>query len=664
MSIREKRQGLINRTESSMQSFDRAKPQFSRMGAAGGNARSYGYVGALAVGTRSIPKTNEASIWVGNLPEGTTADDIRAVAETRVVSNMTDVYVPPGNRGFGFMRFAERGEAEAAAKQCEGMEIGSNLLELKLSFSEKTKQGRVVTVAEPLAPYSAMGGMQATPKTNEASVWVGSLPSGTSSEDLRESAESHGISHMTDVYVPPGDRGFGFLRFAERRDAEAAMRACEGLQLGGNELEFKLSIAEKAKIGPAVFVPEPIIPVDGAYSQQGPDYDMGYGQVKESMEVSVKISNLPAQVGVEDLRQALRNEYIDTMSDVYIPRGRSFGFVRFRTLGEAQACLQLNGMQIWDNRVVVELADGEKKSSSEMAAPPDTDRGRGYFRSCDYPVQDMSSSASASRGVRDAEVSLKVSNIPLGCTPPDICEAFATQGVDSMTDCYIPRNKGYAFLRFASMEEGQHVLEKEVWMQDRQLEIELAQGSKRSADEMQGRETARESLAQPVKRMREMPFPTDVPDNPEVNADTPSVRVSRLTVGASSEELHAAFCEAGCSGRITDVYVPKGNRGYGFVRFSNLRDAEDAVGLSVYVRGHDVDLELAVANRKTKPAGGGYQALSLDRGGGRSYPPYGPARRVPQGSESDGGYTSNNGPYRRYEQPDDLRWRQDYRRRH
>lgn len=673
ISTREKRQCPITSAEPVVQFFDRTGPQSGRMGMAGSHSGRPGLRTAPAASmvSRSVPKTNEASVWVGGLPDGTTADDLREAAENLYVSNMTDVYVPPGDRGFGFLRFAERREAEEAAQRCEGIRVGDIALELKLSFSEKARLGPPVAVAEPLISHNlAMGGMQFIPKTNEASVWVGRLPHDTTAGDLREVAESYGVLDMTDVYVPPGDRGFGFLRFVDRRDAEAAMHACEGLRLGGNALEFKLSIAEKAKVGPAMVVRDPIVSVERGYPHRdfsgGVDHDRGRGPAREAMEVSVKISNLPPKLGVEGLREALVFECVDSMSDVYIPRGRSFGFVRFRSLGEAQACLQLDGIQIGSNRVIVELADGEKKTAGEMAGPLDVDRGRGSPRSSsDFPAQSQPSSGSASRGARDNEaslkineVSLKVSNIPLGCSPPDICEAFASCEVDFMTDCYIPRGKTYAFIRFASAAEARCVLDKDVWMGDRRLEIELAQGSKRSSGEMHGRELVRESLAPPLKRMRETHVPTDVPDNPETGADTPSVRVSRLTLGASSEELHAAFREAGCRGRVTDVYVPKGNRGYGFVRFSNMRDAQEASELpAVYVRGQAVELELAVASRKTKPTAGGFAPPG---GGGRGFPPYGPARGVHPGGEGGGRFASDGvGPYSVRGQPDRPRGRQD-----
>merc|ERR1711920_738799 len=67
-----------------------------------------------------------------------------------------------------------------------------------------------------------------------------------------------------------------------------------------------------------------------------------------------------------------------------------------------------------------------------------------------------------------------------------------------------------------------------------------------------------------------------------------------------------------------------GNRGFGFVRFERMRDAESAERLKVYVHDKLVNLEIAVAPRKggrDAPAAG--RGPAFDDGYGRGYPPNG-----------------------------------------
>jgi hypothetical protein len=160
--------------------------------------------------------------------------------------------------------------------------------------------------------------------------------------------------------------------------------------------------------------------------------------------------------------------------------------------------------------------------------------------------------------------------------------------------------------------------------------MEFAQGKKRSADEMAsgnvaGRGAAREAM-------------------PNVSGDAPSLKVSGVPPGTSSDELHQAVTAAGCRGNITDVYIPKGDRGFGFVRFAGFHEAEAAVTLQVIVRGTPLSLEISVAPRKGRKemAGQEYGADAAYDGGygfgpAMAFGGYGP----PQGKGK--GY--GGGPY-------------------
>jgi len=200
------------------------------------------------------------------------------------------------------------------------------------------------------------------------------------------------------------------------------------------------------------------------------------------------------------------------------------------------------------------------------------------------------------------EVSVKVGNLPPDCTAEELAGVLAAYGIDSMTDCYIPAGRKFGFVRFATPAEGWHALKVCVWLRDHQLEMEVAQGQKRTSSEMQ------EMMQRPGSAVKTEVVKTEasvmgahaVPDDPDANADAPSVKVSNLPPNTSSEELHEAFMQAGCRGQITDVYVPKGNRGFGFVRFARPHDVEQASTLEVNVRGCQLGIEVAVALRKSR----------------------------------------------------------------
>eukprot|EP00444_Apocalathium_aciculiferum_P060694 CAMPEP_0183586370 /NCGR_PEP_ID=MMETSP0371-20130417/157063_1 /TAXON_ID=268820 /ORGANISM="Peridinium aciculiferum, Strain PAER-2" /LENGTH=57 /DNA_ID=CAMNT_0025797439 /DNA_START=54 /DNA_END=224 /DNA_ORIENTATION=- len=56
------------------------------------------------------------------------------------------------------------------------------------------------------------------------------------------------------------------------------------------------------------------------------------------------------------------------MTDVYIPVGKTFGFLRFANLRDAQSAMQCaNGIHFGPTPITCELAEGQKRSHDEMA---------------------------------------------------------------------------------------------------------------------------------------------------------------------------------------------------------------------------------------------------------------------------------------------------------
>ncbi|KAG7170178.1 serine/arginine-rich splicing factor 2, partial [Penaeus vannamei] len=76
------------------------------------------------------------------------------------------------------------------------------------------------------------------------SLKVDNLTYRTTPEDLRRSFEKYG--EIGDVYIPRDrfsreSRGFAFVRYYDRRDAEDAMEAMDGRRLDGRELRVQMA---------------------------------------------------------------------------------------------------------------------------------------------------------------------------------------------------------------------------------------------------------------------------------------------------------------------------------------------------------------------------------------------------------------------------------------
>lgn len=619
----------------------------------------------------------EHSIWVGNLPSACTKDELEQIFRSSGVDTMTDVYIPPG-KGFGFVRFMSMGEVDQALEQCEGLRCGDNELELKASSTEKRSSPSVSMMAGPgfgpsgcgggygygcggvydgyherysggfvdpyggldgygrgggfVDPYGHPGYGGASSKgsngkkgSGEHSIWVGNLPDSCTVDELRESFESRGVNNMTDVYIPKSAKDFGFVRFASHDDVERALDRCQELEIGGVEVELKSSVTQKRGAGGPASGPPPGTGFGNSYGSMDVGFS-GYGKGStiagggkgkdKSQEVSVKVSGLTIGTSSEEVRRAFYEHGVDTMSDVYVPANRSYGFVRFQEFSDAERALRCDGMQIGSSTIELELAEGGKKSSQDMSA---MQRGAVAYHVSQAAYE------TASHSSRSGEVSLKVSNLDPDVSPQELCEAFAAQGVDSMTDCYIPQGRQFGFLRFATVAEGRQAQSVSVTLRDRTLELEFAVGQKRNAQEMAGAVGPVGPVMSAPRQAYGRDVPRDVPDNPDVSADAPSIKVGNLPPGTSSDELHKAVLSAGCRGGITDVYIPKGDRGFGFVRFSNMRQAEDVARLQVYCRGSVLTMEISVGQRKPRRemAGQEYGMSPYESEAAHGHPPHG-----------------------------------------
>lgn len=628
----------------------------------------------------------EHSIWVGGLPSGSSAEELQEAFLTYGVSNMTDVYVPPG-KDFGFVRFQTVEEVDAALGLVEGLQLGGVVLELKASVTEKQRASESPAIGIPTGwdggkgaksagvgiptgchPWDVGKGWGASAgwgpgkglgkgagkghvdngkpsnklSSGEHSVWVGNLPDTVTTDMLQEAFLSRGIDTMTDVYIPPA-KGFGFVRFATREEVEFAVGMCEGLVIGGVEVELKSSQQEKR--GPVSPISSTTLEVAlsagkgcgwgsgskgdaaGGLAGMGASFSSGGKGNRPPSEVSVKVGNLSPGTTSEELGAAFMEAGVENMTDVYIPRSGNFGFLRFARLSDAHVALACEGIIVGSSQVTLELSEGEKKSAETMALESMGVKGSSIALKGGKGAGPMSFSGKGRDMPMPAvgkggEASIKVGNLPPDISVDELRQAFIEHGVDSMTDCYIPQGRQFGFVRFSSVAEGKFALNHSIVICGKELEMEFAESKKKSSEEMAGgvwqepQPASRQALAKGSPMVR---GGKGAPDNPKVSEDAPSLKVSSVPAGTSSDELHKAVLAAGCRGGITDVYVPKGDRGFGFVRFSSMREAEAASYLQVFVRGVPVGLEISVAQRKgpKEMAGQGFGAdpFGFDFGG-------------------------------------------------
>jgi len=100
------------------------------------------------------------------------------------------------SKGFGFIRFKTEEAAQTVLDSSHS--LGGRNLDVKYPYKNQPFQDNIPT-----------------------KLFVGRLPNGTTTEELREHFEEYGP--LKDVYIPKNFRGFGFVTFGSQASANTAM---------------------------------------------------------------------------------------------------------------------------------------------------------------------------------------------------------------------------------------------------------------------------------------------------------------------------------------------------------------------------------------------------------------------------------------------------------
>jgi len=331
-------------------------------------------------------KDNQHSVLVSGVPPGTAVDDLRNLFEREGFTNITDVYLPAGKQ-FGFVRFNNLVDAENAAQLDRQLMLFGTTLNLEVSYGNKKRPADLAREKGTMSPLmgkggkGGKGGMLWGPepeslrpakkeRAGEFSIWVGNLPSHATADELRAAFQSCGVETMTDVYLPPG-KAFGFVRFATAEDADEAMARVPGLELHGIELEFQAS--ENAKRQSRAVADShqqsyrPSFTAHGWGGGYGEQPAQGPAKRERSGEFSIWVGNLTSSVTADELREAFQSCGVETMTDVYLPPGKAFGFVRFATHEDADYALsRVQGLELHGTQLTFQASENETVTGSRQ----------------------------------------------------------------------------------------------------------------------------------------------------------------------------------------------------------------------------------------------------------------------------------------------------------
>ncbi|KAJ2665501.1 hypothetical protein IW148_001622 [Coemansia sp. RSA 1199] len=200
---------------------------------------------------------SEYSLFVGDLaPEVTDlqlAHEFRCrYASARTAKVVTDA-ITMLPRGYGFVRFSDEADRQQALVEMQGHIIGSRAIRVSVATPKRTPTmgsshshqhshytengGRDATRSPALSDSSADSAASYNPATDpfNTTVFVGGLMNPVGEDELHDFFSVYGEVGYCKI---PLNRGCGFVTFAKRANAEAAMRALNGHVLGGSRVRL------------------------------------------------------------------------------------------------------------------------------------------------------------------------------------------------------------------------------------------------------------------------------------------------------------------------------------------------------------------------------------------------------------------------------------------
>ena len=166
-------------------------------------------------------------LFVGGLPKEVGTEELRELFAK--FGDMTDCFVPSDdagqNRGFGFVTYSEKSEAEAAAKAMDGQKINGRRIGVRDADSDNKKKRD-----KPSGPAGTK-------------FYVGNLPFKVTDDALKEIFAKQG--KVLDVNIITDNagkaKGFAFITLEKHDNPESVIKQLNGTEVMGRKIRVDLS---------------------------------------------------------------------------------------------------------------------------------------------------------------------------------------------------------------------------------------------------------------------------------------------------------------------------------------------------------------------------------------------------------------------------------------
>ncbi|OKO93385.1 Oligouridylate-binding protein 1 [Penicillium subrubescens] len=347
---------------------------------------------------RAAPEPNKRALYVGGLDPRVTEDILKQIFET--TGHVVSVKIIPdknfnskGNN-YGFVEFDDPGAAERAMQTLNGRRIHQSEIRVNWAYQSNS------TSKEDTS--------------NHFHIFVGDLSNEVNDEVLTQAFSAFGsVSEARVMWdMKTGrSRGYGFVAFRDRTDADKALTAMDGEWLGSRAIRCNWanqkgqpSISQQQAMAAMGMTPTTPFGHHHFPTQGIQSYDMVVQQTPQ-WQTTCYVGNLTPYTSQGDLVPLFQN--FGYVLETRLQADRGFAFVKMESHeNAAMAICQLNGYNV--NGRPLKCSWGKDRpptgqfdnfSPQQAAAPPPFNNGPGFFPQYGGPANPMNQGpAPAGRG--------------------------------------------------------------------------------------------------------------------------------------------------------------------------------------------------------------------------------------------------------------------------
>lgn len=286
--------------------------------------------------TRAAPEPNKRALYIGGLDPRVTEDVLRQIFET--TGHVVSVKIIPDKNSkglnYGFVEFDDPGAAERALNTLNGRRVHNSEIKVNWAYQSNTNNKEDTS--------------------SHFHIFVGDLSNEVNDEVLLQAFSTFGsVSEARVMWdMKTGrTRGYGFVAFRERSDAEKALSSMDGEWLGSRAIRCNWanqkgqpSISQQQAMAAMGITPTTPFGHHQFPTQGVQSYDMVLSQTP-SWQTTVYVGNLTPYTTQNDLVPLFQN--FGNVVETRFQSDRGFAFIKMESHEvAAMAICQLSGYNV------------------------------------------------------------------------------------------------------------------------------------------------------------------------------------------------------------------------------------------------------------------------------------------------------------------------------